>query len=98
MKVMRPTTRDIAKAAGVSLATVDRVLNGRPRVSQAAVDAVTRAIDQLGFVRNISAANLAKSKIYRFAFLLPKAGDQFLETVVARIEEARDSLKSEFVD
>ena len=95
---MRPTTRDIAKAAGVSLATVDRVLNGRPRVSPAAVEAVNAAIRDLGFVRNISAANLAKSKIYRFQFLLPKAGDQFLETVIERIEEAREALRSELVD
>ena len=29
---MRPTTKDLAKEAGVSLATIDRVLNGRPGV------------------------------------------------------------------
>jgi len=95
---MRPTTRDIAKTAGVSLATVDRVLNGRPRVSRAAVDAVNKAIDKLGFVRNISAANLAKSKVYRFQFLLPKAGDQFLETVIAHIEEARAAFRMEHIE
>ena len=32
---MRPTTKDLARAAGVSLATVDRVLNGRAGVRQA---------------------------------------------------------------
>lgn len=95
---MRPTTRDIAKAAGVSLATVDRVLNERPRVSRAAVEAVNQAIVRLGFIRNISAANLAKSKIYRFQFLLPKIGDQFLETVVGRIEEAREAFRAEHID
>ncbi len=35
---MRPTVHDIAAAAGVSLATVDRVLNRRPGVR-----AITRA-------------------------------------------------------
>ena len=40
---MRPTTKDLAKAAGVSLATVDRVLNRRPGVRKETVDAVTAA-------------------------------------------------------
>jgi LacI family transcriptional regulator, galactose operon repressor len=96
--MMRPTTRDIATAAGVSLATVDRVLNGRPRVSRASVEAVNAAIARLGFVRNISAANLAKRKIYRFKFLLPKIGDQFLDSVIERIEEAQEAFRAEHMD
>ena len=42
---MRPTTKDLARAAGVSLATVDRVLNGRAGVRKPTVDAVNQAID-----------------------------------------------------
>ena len=57
---MRPTTKDLAHAAGVSLATIDRVLNGRPGVREETVEAVNQAIDALGFVRNLSAANLAR--------------------------------------
>jgi LacI family transcriptional regulator len=86
---MRPTTKDLARAAGVSLATVDRVLNGRPGVREATVRAVTEAIDQIGFVRNLSAANLARGRTYTFVFLLPRRGDQFLDALVERIEEAR---------
>lgn len=94
---MRPTTKDLAIAAGVSLATVDRVLNGRAGVRPATVDAVNEAIERLGFVRNLQAANLARGRTYRFAFLLPMSGDQFLDTVVARIEEARLALAEEQV-
>ncbi len=86
---MRPTTKDLARTAGVSLATVDRVLNGRPGVREETVRAVNQAIDALGFVRNLSAANLARGRAYRFLFLLPRHGDQFLGTLTARIEEAR---------
>lgn len=86
---MRPTTKDLARAAGVSLATVDRVLNGRPGVREATVRAVTQAIDEIGFVRNLSAANLARGRTYNFVFLLPRRGGQFLEALVERIEEAR---------
>ncbi len=95
---MRPTTKDLARAAGVSLATVDRVLNGRPGVRRATVDAVNDAIDQLGFVRNLSAANLARRRTYRLRFLLPVAGDEFLETLIAHVEEAREAFAAEFVD
>ncbi len=84
----RPTTKDLAKAAGVSRATVDRVLNGREGVKQKTVDRVNSAIKELGFVRNLSAANLARSKSYRFVFALPKSGDQFLEQIVRHISEA----------
>ena len=96
--VMRPTTKDLARTAGVSLATVDRVLNGRAGVRQATVDAVTEAVERLGFVRNLSAANLARGRTYRFEFLLPQKGDQFLDSVVARIEEARHAFAAEIVD
>jgi len=88
--MQRPTTKDLAKAAGVSRATVDRVLNRREGVKQGTVDRVNRAIQELGFVRNVQAANLAKSQRYRFVFALPKSGDQFLQEIVRHIEESRD--------
>ena len=72
--MLRPTTKDLAKAAGVSRATVDRVLNGRDGVTQDTVERVNKAIEALGFERNIQAANLAKSQSYRFIFALPRSG------------------------
>jgi LacI family transcriptional regulator len=86
--MMRPTTKDLAKAAGVSLATVDRVLNDRTGVRDDTVKRVTEAIEKIGFIRNLSAANLARSRSYRFLFLLPRSGDQFLAQLIARIDEA----------
>ncbi|MDO6800374.1 LacI family DNA-binding transcriptional regulator [Shimia thalassica] len=86
--MLRPTTKDLAKEAGVSRATVDRVLNGREGVKQKTVDRVNEAIKKLGFVRNIQAANLAKSQKYRFVFALPKSGDQFLAEIIHHIDEA----------
>ena len=59
---MRPTTKDLAKAAGVSLATVDRVLNGRSGVRKKTVDAVNCAIQEIGFERNQVAATLARKR------------------------------------
>ena len=94
---MRPTTRDIAKAAGVSLATVDRVLNNRSGVRLDTVEKVNQIIEKIGFVRNFSAANLARSKEYRFLFLLPRSGDQFLKELVSRIAEANAAFASEMM-
>lgn len=78
---MIPTVRDIAKAAGVSLATVDRVLNNRPGVRDVTYDKVQRAIKKIGYVRDISAANLARRKVYRFVFLLPESQEPFVESI-----------------
>ena len=92
---MRPTTKDLAKAAGVSLATVDRVLNERPNVSQKTVLKVNEAIRKIGFVRNLAAVNLARSKEYRFRFLLPLAGDQYITELLNQVEEANETLRSD---
>lgn len=92
---MRPTTKDLAKAAGVSLATVDRVLNDRAGVREDTVRRVSEAIDRIGFIRNIAAANLARSRSYRFLFLLPRSGDQFLAQLLARITEANQAFGAE---
>jgi LacI family transcriptional regulator len=86
----RPTTKDLARVAGVSRATVDRVLNGREGVTQKTVERVNQAIADLGFVRNLEAANLAKSRNYRFIFVLPGSGGQFLEQIAQRIGEAAE--------
>ena len=88
--IERPTTKDLAKAAGVSRATVDRVLNSREGVAKRTVERVNDAIEKLGFVRNLQAANLAKSQSYRFIFALPKSGDQFLQEILRQIEESRN--------
>jgi LacI family transcriptional regulator len=96
-KQMRPTTKDLALEAGVSLATVDRVLNGRSGVRKDTVDRVNQAIEKLSFSRNIVAANLARGRFYRFLFLLPVSGDQFLAELVARIDEARPAFAADMI-
>ena len=45
----RPTIADVAKAAGVGLSTVDRVLNGRAPVRRETAEQVLRAAEEIGF-------------------------------------------------
>lgn len=95
---MRPTARDLAQAAGLSLATVDRVLNGRANVSKTAVSKVNAAIERIGFVRNPAAVSLARKKSYRFRFILPSGGDLYLQELLRRVEESRIALKGDLTD
>lgn len=84
----RPTVNDIAREAGVSLATVDRVLNARPGVRVKTITAVNDAIARLGYVRDMAAANLARSRSYRMAVFLPDGDSQFVQTVADALEDA----------
>lgn len=92
---MRPTTKDLAEAAGVSLATVDRVLNDRPNVSKKARSKVQGAIDKIGFVRNFAAVSLARGRQFKYQFILPQTGDQYLNEILERIEEASEALRGD---
>ena len=86
---MKPTVHDIAEEAGVSLATVDRVLNGRPGVRAPTRERVRAAIDKLGFVRDVAAANLAKGRVYPFTFIVPSNDNSFMLALRQEIEAAR---------
>src|SRR3954451_22795868 len=66
----RPTIRDVAREAGVSYATVSRVLNGREWVSPDAARAVREAIERTGYTANQHARSLATGRSGSVAFLL----------------------------
>ena len=58
LRSTRPTMRDVASRAGVSLKTVSRVINDEPGVAVATAARVGDAIDELGFQRNDLARSL----------------------------------------
>jgi DNA-binding LacI/PurR family transcriptional regulator len=61
-KPKRPTYSEIAKLAGVSEATVSRVLNGDDKVDAERIKAVTEAVETLGYKKNRAAAALASGR------------------------------------
>jgi LacI family transcriptional regulator len=77
----KPTVNDVAKVAGVSLATVDRVLNERPGVRSVTIEKVMGAVSSLGYVRDAAAANLARQRFYRFLFILPDTDNEFVKAL-----------------
>ena len=84
----RPTVHDIAREAGVSLATVDRVLNARPGVRQGTMRRVLAAVDALGYVRDVAAADLARRRERRILFALPEGDTAFLASLRAAVAAA----------
>ncbi|NQY09568.1 MAG: LacI family DNA-binding transcriptional regulator [Flavobacteriales bacterium] len=67
----KSSVKDVAKLSGVSLGTVDRVLNKRGNVSAKALKAVEDAIIELNYVPNIAARMLANPKRFTIATVLP---------------------------
>ncbi len=85
------TISDVAKAAGVTNGTVDRVLHERGEVSEKTRKKVLKVIEELGYQPNVYASMLAKNKTHKIAVLLPKhkKGD-FWELTHIGIEKAKD--------
>lgn len=67
--------KDVAKAANVALATVDRVIHNRKGVSEKTKSKVLKVIDKLGYKPNIMASNLSKSKKIVLGILLPNISE-----------------------
>lgn len=57
----RPTMKEVAAVAGVSLATVSRVVNGGERVRSDLAERVQRAVDLLGYRHNVTASSLRRA-------------------------------------
>lgn len=65
------TIKDIAKLAGVSKGTVDRVLHKRGKVSQKALDKVNEVLNKIDYQPNLIARNLKNNKVYQVYVLMP---------------------------
>ena len=86
----RPTIQNVAQAAGVSVATVDRVLNGRLKVREETARKVSEAAHRVGY----HAVNLIEQRLradmpeLRIGFILQKVYQPFYQTVTDEIERA----------
>src|SRR5215471_15080439 len=81
------TLRDIAREAGVSLATVDRVLHNRPGVRPDTVRRVKEAIERNAFQPHVAAAELARGRARRFAFVMPSGPNLFMQQIQSYLGE-----------
>lgn len=91
----RATVHDVARQAGVSLATVDRVLNERPGVRPATAEKVAEAIRILDFRRDLSASLLARARDLRVVFLITNGKNEFMASLTAAIAGRSRGAKAE---
>lgn len=86
---------DVARAAGVSTATVSRALRGLPNVTAATRERVRQVADQLGYSPSPSAASLASGRTRTIGLLTPWISRWFFSHV---IEGAERTLRASDLD
>ena len=84
----RPTLSDLARAAGVSLATVDRALHGRGQVSGRSLARIRRAAAEIGFHAPGIGTTPAPRPALRLGFVLHKGGQEFYRNLTRALEQA----------
>ena len=90
MSGRRVTMNDIAREAGVGIATVDRVLNGRVAVRRLTAEKVLEAASRLGYhAKGVIADRAGKTRpICRLGFILQKESKEFYRRLASAIETA----------
>lgn len=79
---------DVSKKAGVSIATVSRVLNGNPNVSEKTKENVLSVMAELGYTPNIFARGLGLNTMHTIGILCSDSSDTFLANAVYYLEQS----------
>ncbi|PRO65410.1 catabolite control protein A [Alkalicoccus urumqiensis] len=84
---MNVTIYDVAREAGVSMATVSRVVNGNPNVKPTTRKRVMEAIERLGYRPNAVARGLASKKTTTVGVIIPDISSIFFSELARGIED-----------
>ena len=79
---------DIAKMAGVSIATVSRVVNGSPKVSEKTKARVLAIIDEYGYTPNAFAQGLGLNTMHTIGIMVPSISDMYMANAVFYLEQS----------
>ena len=77
---------DVSKKAGVSIATVSRVLNGNTRVSEKTRDKVINAMKELDYTPNVFARGLGLNTMKTIGIMCIDSSDIYLANAVYYLE------------
>lgn len=80
------TIRDVASAAGVSVATVSRALRGLPSVAPATREKVEAVAERLNYVPDPYAASLSSDRAHTIIVAVPYTGQWYYAQIVASVE------------
>ena len=80
------TIVDVAREAGVSTATVSRILNNSPKVQPETRDRVMRVIHQMGYAPNRLAQQFRTQETGIILVLVPELGNTFYSEIISGIE------------
>ncbi len=80
------TAKDVAKLAGVSAATVSRVLNNDPRISEETKKKVFQCVEKLDYRINSIARSLKTNKTYTIGFVCPEVANDFFMNIAQGVE------------
>ncbi len=86
--LLRPTIADVARHAGVSTATVSRVLNATGPVEEATARRVRASIETLHYIPHAAARTLASRRTNTLGLLLPEIGGAFFQPMLRGVETA----------
>ena len=96
------TIKDIAKACGVSVSTVSRVLNNRPDVSEPVRRRVLAMVESKGYIPNNSARDLVRSQSDAIGVVVRGTGNLFfaemLKTISREIDHCGYTMVLHFID
>lgn len=81
-----PTMADVARAAGVSIATVSHVVNGTRTVSESTAALVNTAIEDVGYSRNVLARSLAMASTRSIAVVMSAISNPYFGQMLQGIE------------
>lgn len=82
-----PTIRDVAREAGVSVATVSRVINRKGYVNKETASRVQDVIDRMGYKPNAVARSLSNQKSDAIALIVPSINNPFFPEVARAVED-----------
>lgn len=80
------TIKDVARVAGVSVASVSRVLNNGPKVSKATIEKVTKVMQALNYSPNANARALVTQKSTSLGVVIPDLVDPFFASLAQGVE------------
>lgn len=82
------TIHDVAKAAGVSISTVSRVLNNKDYVAPETYEQVQAVIKEMGYASSLAARSMRSRKTGVIGLVVPDVGDPFQIQVMRGINRA----------